>query len=99
MDFGVEDKVFYPQSNGVCVPAKWWGLHQKDRARAGHLLCPVPHRWPSRGCTKGAHLAQCSYLGVWLYPPPPCISYALVQATVGVWTVIIVYVILITYEM
>ena len=34
-----------------------------------------------------------------LYPPPPCISYALVQATVGVGTVITVYVILITYEM
>ena len=33
------------------------------------------------------------------YPPPPCISYALVQATVGVGTVIIVYVILITCEM
>ena len=32
-------------------------------------------------------------------PPPPCISYALVQATVGVGTVIIVYVILITCEM
>ena len=25
------------------------------------------HRWPFRGCTKGAHLAQFSYLGVWLY--------------------------------
>ena len=33
------------------------------------------------------------------YPPPPCISYAVVQATVGVGTVIIVYVILIVYEM
>ena len=32
-------------------------------------------------------------------PPPPCISYALVQATVGVGTVIIAYVILIAYEM
>ena len=32
-------------------------------------------------------------------PPPPCISYALVQGTVGVGTVIIVYVILIAYEM
>ena len=32
-------------------------------------------------------------------PPPPCISYALVQAIVGVGTVIIVYVILITYKM
>ena len=32
-------------------------------------------------------------------PPPPCISYALVQATVGVGTVIIVYEILMTYEM
>ena len=32
-------------------------------------------------------------------PPPSCISYALVQATVGVGTVIIVYVILIAYEM
>ena len=30
---------------------------------------------------------------VLLYPPPPCISYALVQATVGVGTVIILYVI------
>ena len=36
-------------------------------ACAGHLFLPVPHRWPFRGCTKGAHLAQCSYLGVWLY--------------------------------
>ena len=34
-----------------------------------------------------------------VYPPLPCISYALVQATVGVGTVIIVYVILITYKM
>ena len=34
-----------------------------------------------------------------MYPPPPCISYALVQATVGVGTIIIVYVILIAYEM
>ena len=33
------------------------------------------------------------------YPPPPCISYARVQATVGVGTVIIVYVILIAYGM
>ena len=32
-------------------------------------------------------------------PPPPCISYARVQATVGVGTVIIVYVILIAYGM
>ena len=31
--------------------------------------------------------------------PPPCISYALVQATVGVGTLIIVYVILIRYGM
>ena len=34
-----------------------------------------------------------------VYPPPPCISYVLVQTTVGVGTVIIVYVILITYEL
>ena len=33
------------------------------RARAGHLFGPVPLRWPFRGCTKGAHLAQCSYFG------------------------------------
>ena len=31
-------------------------------------------------------------------PPPPCISSALVQATLGVGTVIIVYVILIAYK-
>ena len=28
-----------------------------------------------------------------LFPPPPCISYALVQATVGVGTVMVLYVI------
>ena len=39
------------------------------------------------------------FLDACYYPPPPCISYALVQATVGVGTVIIVYVILIAYEM
>ena len=32
-------------------------------------------------------------------PPPHCISYAPVQATVGVGTVVIVYVILIAYKM
>ena len=32
------------------------------------------------------------------YPPPPCISYALVQATVGVGTVIIWYLILFRYQ-
>ena len=37
------------------------------RARAGHLFGPVPHWWLFRRCTKGAHLAQCSYLGAWLY--------------------------------
>ena len=37
------------------------------RARAGHLFGPVPLQWPFRGCTKGAHLAQCSYLGTWPY--------------------------------
>ena len=37
------------------------------QARAGHLFGPVPHRWPFRVCTKGARLAQCSYLGAWLY--------------------------------
>ena len=47
------------------------GDHLKDiagnlarRARIKHLFGPVPHQWPIRGCTKGAHLAQCSYLGV-----------------------------------
>ena len=33
-----------------------------------------------------------------LPPPPPCISYALVQATVGVGTVLIWYLILIWYQ-
>ena len=33
------------------------------------------------------------------WSPPPCISYAAVQATLGVGTVIIVYVILIAYRM
>ena len=32
------------------------------------------------------------------YPPPPCLSYALVQATVGVGTVLIWYPILIRYQ-
>ena len=26
-----------------------------------------PFQWPFRGCAKGAHLAQCGYLGAWLY--------------------------------
>ena len=34
-----------------------------------------------------------SLIGPFLVPPPPCTSYALVQATVGVGTVIILYVI------
>ena len=33
-----------------------------------------------------------------LYPPPPCISYTLVQATVGVGTVLIWDLILIRYQ-
>ena len=45
-----------------------------------------------------AHSA-CTAHGTPPYPPPLCISYALVQATVGVGTVIIVYVILIAYKM
>ena len=32
------------------------------RAHARHLFGPVPHQWPFRGRTKGAHFAQCSYL-------------------------------------
>ena len=31
-------------------------------------------------------------------PPPPCISYALVQATVGIGAVLIWYLILIWYQ-
>ena len=55
------------------------------------------------------NLQSCCTACLFFYPPPPCnshtlstalqISYALVQATVGVGTVIIVYVILIAYEM
>ena len=44
----------------------------------------------------GMHLCEDVILTPWaqpLYPPPPCISHALVQATVGVGTVIILYVI------
>ena len=37
--------------------------------------------------------------GCWIStPPPPCISYTLVQATVGVGTVLIWYLILIRYQ-
>ena len=40
--------------------------------------------------------ALCFWLGLWMeklssIPPPPCISYALVQATVGVGTILIWY--------
>ena len=38
---------------------------------------------PNQGC-------PCSQ---WIYPPPPCISYALVRATAGVGTVLIWYLI------
>ena len=38
-------------------------------------------------------------LFMYVCTPPLCISYAIVQATVGVGTLIIVYVILNAYEM
>ena len=59
-------------------------LYKKHTEQCGYDHAPV---------TRGRMRAQ--------FPLPhgPCISYALVQATVGVGTVIIVYVILITYKM
>ena len=57
-------------------------------------------RPPHQPAAQKTH-SEARSIAVWLYPPPPaaCISYALVQPAVGVRTVIIVYVILITYEM
>ena len=43
-------------------------------------------------------VTQPSYLRACTPPPPPCISYALVQATVGVGTVLIWDLILIRYQ-
>ena len=40
--------------------------HRGNVSAPGIFLDPCP-QWPFRGCTKGAHLAQCSYLGAWLY--------------------------------
>ena len=68
----------------------------------------VVQNWSTLQCSKH-DIEQCGYDHAPVtrgrmrtqFPLPhgPCISYALVQATVGVGTVIIVYVILITYEM
>ena len=70
---------------------KWAAGHPPSstghNAKNGKRTC-VPHRWQSH--------TRCRWTST---PPPPCISYALVRATVGVGTVIIVYVILIAYEM
>ena len=33
------------------------------QARARHLLLPVPHRWPCRGCTKGAAFSAVQLFG------------------------------------
>ena len=62
-------------------------LHANDPSRgpaAGKRINPVkqallPNRIGVRGRVGVIHV----------YPPPPCISYALVQATVGVGTVLI----------
>ena len=51
----------------------------------------VPLQPPRRALTSGVQ-------GLHLYPPPLCISYALVQATVGVGTVLIWDLILIRYQ-
>ena len=52
---------------GASTKGQWGNVSAPGVRRAGHLFGPVPHQWPFRGCTKGAHFAQCSYLGVWLY--------------------------------
>ena len=51
----------------------------------GLLVCPHDRQAGQGACVRPVCPA--------FVPPPPCISYALVQATVGVGTVIIVYVI------
>ena len=43
-------------------------------------------------------IARCCGQACYKYPPPPCISYTLVQATVGVGTVLIWDLILIWYQ-
>ena len=76
---------------GVC--AKWWDwcLSKMMRGMAWRL----PNHLHSLQTTLW-FLRRHKHSGVnyeWNIPPPPCISHALVQATVGVGTVTILYVI------
>ena len=68
-----------------CVHRRW---------RSGELVAPALGRPFGRhlGVSRGEHPILSNL------PPPPCLSYALVQATVGVGTVLIWYLILIRYQ-
>ena len=63
-----------------------------QRQMGKHLSSDIPHVRPNLAALVDVVVVAS---GLCLYlvrtPPPPCISYALVQATVGVGTVIIVY--------
>ena len=63
--------------------------------RGGFLFCG----WTEKGAhRRGGYLWTHPPLDIVVPPPPPCISYALVQATVGVGTVLIWDLILIRYQ-
>ena len=67
---------------GILVPLRWCGMSLTRIGQGGG----------------GVEVVHCLPRGVWLYPPPPCNSYAFVIATVGAGTVLIWYLILIRYK-
>ena len=89
---------------------RWWNL-EVSSVWHGVRLSSQGRRWlPRRAvafifvCLLLGALAPCQSLRAlhtfisFGTPPPPCLSYALVQATVGVGTVLIWYLILIRYQ-
>ena len=91
---------------GLFKTSKTGQVNQNGHSHESKYCGSCDHpRWhhPPGGQTNFSRINTCfDNLEIFTaHSPPPlsCISYALVQATVGVGTVIIVYVILITYKM
>ena len=81
--FGCRAGYFGPQHPGSMV--HWWvGV---SASFAFHCLLPL-----GRYALLKVHRACGCRFGIW-YPPPPCLSYGLVQATAGVGTVLVAYLI------